>query len=469
MRKKNRPIQGVELRIESIAGEGRGLARMEQFVCFVDKGLPGDRVLATIQKKKKDYALAKIDQVLEPSPDRTEPFCPHFGTCGGCTWQHAGYDKQLGYKTHMVLEAFRRIGKTELSDMLPIIGSAQTRHYRNKVEYTFSNRAWLTDEQIKSGQAFERRALGFHIPERFEHILHLQTCFLQEDTGNRIRDAVYRFAIEYDIPFYNLKFHEGVLRNLILRNTTLGEWMVTVCFARDSEHNLALMAFLKNTFPEITSLNYLFNDKKNDTIYDRTVINYSGRDHIIEQLGDIRYKIGVKSFFQTNSAQAKTMYDLVKAFGDFQPDEVVYDVYCGTGSIALYVADTCKKVVGIEQIPEAIDDANANALLNNISNAEFVAGTAENILDENFIAMHGRPDKIIVDPPRAGLHEKVVETLLLAEPKTIVYVSCNPATQARDVLMLSEKYRIAKCQPLDLFPHTYHIENIVLLERNQGS
>ena len=465
MHKNNRQLESIELNIESVAGEGKGLARKDNFVFFIDKGIPGDKVMARIQKKKKDYALAKIETVLEPSPDRVTPFCSHFGICGGCSWQHVAYPKQLEYKTFMVREAFRRIGKMELTEISPILGSEATSGYRNKIEYTFSNRGWLTDEQIKSGQIFERRALGFHIPERFEHILHINKCYLQEDQSNTIRLAVYDFAIRNNMEFYNLKFHEGLLRNLIIRNTTLQEWMVTVCFAKEDDKNILLMNFLKENFSFITSLNYLINNKKNDTIYDREVIHFSGKDHIIEKLGNIQYKIGVKSFFQTNSSQAKRMYDIVKEFGNFQPDETVYDIYCGTGSIALYIADACKKVVGIEQTPEAIDDAKYNAALNHIDHAEFIAGTAESILDENFIALHCRPDKIVVDPPRAGLHEKVVQIILQAEPKAIVYVSCNPATQARDVAMLSEKYKITRCQPMDLFPHTYHIENIVLLER----
>lgn len=467
MRRKKKTVYPVleNVEITAIAAEGKGLGRVENFVVFIDKAIPGDIVNAKIIKKKKDYALAEIDAVIKPSEKRTASFCEHFGTCGGCKWQHVGYQFQLEFKQEIVEEAFRRIGKTAIPNMLPILGCEETVFYRNKLEFTFSNRVWLTREQIDSGEVFDRNALGFHTAGNFASVLHINKCFLQDEKVNTIRNAVYDFAVKHHLTFYNLKFHEGLLRNLIFRNTTLNEWMLTVCFGEQQQENsLLLMNFLKENFPFITSLNYIINTKKNDTIYDQEVITFEGKNHIIEQLGNVKYKISTKSFFQTNSKQAKRLYDIVKEFGNFTKDDLVYDLYCGTGSIALYIANDCKKVVGIEQIPDAIVDAKFNAELNNISNCVFHAGTCEDILKPEFIAEHSTPDIVVVDPPRAGLHEKVIDVLLQAAPKKIVYVSCNPATQARDVLLFSEKYNLTKCQPVDMFPHTFHIENVILLE-----
>lgn len=469
MRKKKKAVYPIieNVEISSIAAEGKGLARVDNFVVFVEKAIPGDVVDAKIIRKKKDYALSEIHSLKKPSDKRTEPFCVHFGTCGGCKWQHVQYASQMEFKEQLVKEAFRRIGKTELENSNPILGCEETTFYRNKLEFTFSDRVWLTREQIDSGELFNRNALGFHAAGSFSAVLHITECYLQDEHVNSIRNAVYQFAMDHAYSFYNLKFHEGLLRNLIFRNTTTGEWMVTVCFAEaDMDKIYALMQFLQTNYPFITSLNYIINTKKNDTIYDQNVVNYSGRDHIIEQLENIRYKISPKSFFQTNSKQAGHLYDIVKKMGGFTKDDLVYDLYCGTGSIALYIADSCSKVVGIEQIPEAIEDAVYNAALNNIENSVFHAGTCEDILKEEFIAEYGLPDIVVVDPPRAGLHEKVVQVLMQAAPKKIVYVSCNPATQARDVLLFSEKYHITQCQPVDMFPHTFHIENVVLLELN---
>ncbi len=467
MRRKKRKeypiLENVE--ITAIAAEGKGLARVDNFVVFVDKAIPGDVINAKINQKKKDYAQAEIFELIKPSDKRTTSFCQHFGNCGGCKWQHVDYKYQLEFKANLVDEAFRRIGKINLENISPILGCEETIFYRNKLEFTFSNRVWLTREQIDSGETFERNALGFHTSGNFASILQINECFLQDEKVNTIRNAVYNFAVENNFTFYNLKYHEGLLRNLIFRNTTLNEWMVTLCVAEnDMEKINLIMNFIKDSFPYITSLNYIINTKKNDTIYDQEVITFNGKDHIIEQLGNVQYKISTKSFFQTNSKQAKRLYDIVKDFGNFTKDDLVYDLYCGTGSIALYIANDCKKVVGIEQISDAIVDANFNAELNKIDNCIFHAGTCEDILKEEFIALHQRPDIVVVDPPRAGLHEKVVNVLLEAAPKKIVYVSCNPATQARDVLLFSEKYKVTKCQPVDMFPHTFHIENVVLLE-----
>ena len=409
--------------------------------------------------------MAEITTLIKPSEKRIPSFCKHFGTCGGCKWQHVDYSYQLTLKQQVVEDAFRRIGKVELKSIEPILGCEETIYYRNKLEFTFSSRVWLTREQIDSGETFDRNALGFHTSGNFASVLQIDECYLQDEKVNTIRNAVYQFAVKHSYTFYNLKFHEGLLRNLIFRSTTLDEWMVTLCVAENDMEKIELMMnFINDNFPFITSLNYIINTKKNDTIYDQEVITFRGKNHIIEQLGNVRYKISTKSFFQTNSKQAKRLYDIVKDFGNFTKDDLVYDLYCGTGSIALYIANDCKKVVGIEQIPDAIVDANYNAELNKIDNCIFHAGTCEDILKEEFIATHSTPDIVVVDPPRAGLHEKVVNVLLEAAPKKIVYVSCNPATQARDVLLFSERYQVTKCQPVDMFPHTFHIENVVLLE-----
>jgi 23S rRNA (uracil1939-C5)-methyltransferase len=469
MRKKKKTAYPIleNVAITAIAAEGKGLARVDNFVVFVEKAIPGDIIDAKIIKKKKDYALAEIDTLIKLSDKRIESFCAHFGTCGGCKWQHVDYKFQLEFKQQLVADAFLRIGKTEIPSMQPILGCEQTVYYRNKLEFTFSNRVWLTREQIESGEVFDRNALGFHTAGNFASVLHINECFLQDEKVNSIRNAVYNFAVENNFTFYNLKFHEGLLRNLIFRNTTLNEWMVTLCVAENDMNKINLMMnFIKDNFPFITSLNYIVNTKMNDTIYDQEVVTFYGKNHIIEQLGKVRYKISTKSFFQTNSKQAKRLYDIVKDFGNFTKQDIVYDLYCGTGSIALYIANDCKKVVGIEQIPDAIVDADFNATLNSIDNCVFHAGTCEDILKEEFIAAHSKPDIVVVDPPRAGLHQKVIDVLLRAAPKKIVYVSCNPATQARDVLLFSEKYAVTKCQPVDMFPHTFHIENVVLLELN---
>lgn len=465
-RKKSKSYPILEnITIEQIAAEGKGLARVDNYILFVDKAIPNDVVNAKILQKKKDYAMAEIETLVMPSPERIASFCKHFGNCGGCKWQHVNYPYQLILKQQLVVDAFRRIGKLNLEDILPILGCEETIYYRNKLEFTFSNRVWLTKEQINSGETFERNALGFHAAGHFASVLQIDECFLQDDFVNTVRNAIYQFAINNAYTFYNIKHHEGLMRNLIFRSSTLGEWMITVCFAYDDSEKIELlMNFIKTEFPTITSLNYIINTKKNDTIFDQEVITFHGKDHIIEQLDNIQYKISVKSFFQTNSKQAKRLYDIVKDFGAFTQEDVVYDLYCGTGSIALYIANDCKKVIGIEQIADAITDANYNATLNKIANTTFHVGTCEDILKEEFIAQYTKPDIVVVDPPRAGLHENVIKVLVEAAPKKIVYVSCNPATQARDVLLFSEKYTLTKCQPVDMFPHTFHIENVVLLE-----
>ncbi|QQR98745.1 MAG: 23S rRNA (uracil(1939)-C(5))-methyltransferase RlmD [Sphingobacteriales bacterium] len=455
----------VELTIEKIAAEGRGIAKHDGLIYFVEKAIPGDVVDTKIKKKKKDYAIAQINKYVKKSDDRIESVCTHFGTCGGCYWQNVAYEKQLAFKQQIVVEVLKKIGRAEIENTLPILGANPTFYYRNKMEYTFSDRAWLTDEQIQSEESFDRRALGFHVAGSFASVLHIDACFLQHKTADEIRNSIFQFALQNDFSFCNLKTNEGFLRNLIIRNTKTNEWMVTVCFAAHQQENIQqMMQHILNNFPFITSLNYIINTKNNDTIFDQEVINFNGRPFIIEQLKNIQYKISTKSFFQTNSYQAENLYDVVVQFAQLKHTDIVYDLYCGTGSIALYLANQCKQVIGIEQIEDAIVDATENASLNKIDNATFYVGTVEKILDEHFLEQHPKADVVILDPPRAGLHEKVIETLLVALPKKIVYVSCNPATQARDIQLLNTAYKNVQAQAVDMFPHTYHIENVILLE-----
>lgn len=448
-----------------MAAEGRALGHHEGKVIFVDYAVPGDVVKVQTTTSKKDYAVASILELKVPAPYRQDNICEHFGTCGGCRWQHVPYPQQLVFKQQLVEEAFQRIGHLRYPDMQPIMGAPDVYHYRNKMEYTFSNRGWLTQEQIDSGADLDRRALGFHVPGRFDGVMQINTCYLQDDLGNQIRNFVHQLAVLNDYTFYNVKSHEGFMRNLIMRNNIAGEWMVTVSFGEnDMDAITKIMEAVKSKFPQIISLNYVYNPKKNDTLYDLDIVNYHGEAYLTETLDNIKYKIGPKSFFQTNSRQAKNLYDVVRRMATIRPTDTVYDLYTGTGSIALYVAQTAQKVIGIETVEEAIEDAKFNMQLNNITNTTFLAAPVEKIMDEEFIRKNGRPDVVITDPPRAGMHEKVVEVLLGAAPKQIVYVSCNPATQARDLNLLSEKYEILEVQPVDMFPNTFHIENVVNLK-----
>lgn len=462
-----KPFKYIEnLSITAVTHEGHGIGRHEGKVVFVSHALPGDVVTVKITKSKRDYAMGSIHALHSKSADRVEPLCKHFTICGGCKWQNAGYQSQLIYKEKIVKESFERIGKLSFHESLPIKGSEEEFYYRNKMEFTFSEKGWLTEEEIKSGIEKDRRALGFHIPGQFNRVVNIEECFLQDDRSNQIRNQLYTFAIENDFSFYNINIHEGFLRNIIIRNTTLDEWMVIMSFGNDDSKNIdKVMVFLKKSFPFITSLYYVINTKKNDTIFDLPLLLYNGKPNINEKLGHCTYAISPKSFFQTNSRQAKALYDVAVEFADIQPTDTVYDLYTGTGSIACYVAHLCKKVVGVEYIEQAIDDAKINARLNNITNAVFYSGEVEKILDDDFVAANGKPDIIITDPPRSGMHKDVTLKLLEICPEKIVYISCNPATQARDIQLLSEKYVPAKSRPLDLFPHTYHIENVALLIR----
>lgn len=465
MRKANKRVIIEDLEISKMAAEGRAIGRKDGKVIFVDYATPGDVVNVQTSTNKKDYAIASIIEIKKAASYRQKPVCEHFGTCGGCRWQHIPYEQQLEFKHQIVEESFQRIGHLQHPKIQPIIGASDVYSYRNKMEYTFSNKAWLTQEQIDSEKDFDRRALGFHVPGRFDGVMQINKCHLQEDIGNQIRNFIYTYAISNNLSFYDVKNHDGLLRNLILRNNIAGEWMMILSFGKNEENNiLGLLESVKAQFPQIISLNYVVNTKKNDTLYDLDIINYSGEPFLTEQLGNLKYKIGPKSFFQTNSKQAKNLYDIVKGMATIYPDDIVYDLYTGTGTIALYVAQTAKKVIGIETVEEAIADAKFNMQLNNIQNANFVVAPVENILDEEFIQLHGKPDVVITDPPRAGMHEKVIDILLKATPNQIVYVSCNPATQARDLGLLSEKYEITEVQPVDMFPQTFHIENVVNLK-----
>ena len=467
-RRKSRTRTVESLPITAIAAEGKGLGRDENGkVVFVDYAVPGDVVNTFVYKSKKDVGIGRIDSFVEKSDLRIEPFCSHFGTCGGCRWQHVSYDTQLDFKHTIVREAFERIAKVDFPSIPAVNGSEHTKYYRNKLEYTFSNQRWLTAEQIQSGEEFDKEhALGFHVPNFYNKIVDIDHCYLQAAPSNEIRLAVREFAIDNELSFYDINAQTGLLRNLIIRNTKIGELMVIVVFGYDDQEGInALMEHINQQFPQITSLNYVVNKKQNEIILDLDIVTFKGRDHIIEQLNHCQFKIGPKSFFQTNSYQAEHLYELTEQFAELTGNEVVYDLFTGTGTIANYVAHKAKKVVGVEIIPEAIEDAKVNAQLNNNENCVFFAGKVEDLFSNELLEQHGKPDVVILDPPRAGIHKKVVEQLLALGTPKIVYVSCNPATQARDVALLSEMYEISKIQPVDLFPQTFHVENVIQLTK----
>lgn len=453
------------LSVFDIAEEGKGVARADDMVVFIEKAIPGDVVDAAIYKKKKKFAEAKIAQLIQPSSDRVEPFCSHFGVCGGCKWQHMNYATQLKYKQKSVLDALQRIAGLDVSIAEEILPSAQDRYYRNKLEYTFSNKRWLTDADGEIEDEKDLNALGFHVPLRFDKILAIEHCYLQADPSNEIRNSIADFAKENEISFYDLRAHEGVLRNLIIRTSSTGELMVIVVFAYPEEGQVNLvMDFVKAQFPQITSLLYIINQKRNDTIFDQEVLLYSGRAFIYEEMEGLKFRIGPKSFYQTNSLQAYELYKIARDFADLKGDELVYDLYTGTGTIANFVAKKAKKVVGVEYVPDAIEDAKINSQINEIENTVFYAGDMKDVLNNDFINQNGKPDIVITDPPRAGMHPDVVERLMELEADKIVYVSCNAATQARDLIRLKEKYDLVRIKPVDMFPHTQHVENVVLLK-----
>ncbi|MCU4175026.1 23S rRNA (uracil(1939)-C(5))-methyltransferase RlmD [Carboxylicivirga sp. N1Y90] len=464
--RRNKPLL-KEVVITDVAAEGKAMCRIEDRVVFVQKAVPGDIVDVQVTKKRKNYYEGYPVHFHKYSDIRQEPLCEHFGTCGGCKWQALPYDHQLKYKQREVVNNLTRIGKVELPESETIFASAKTEFYRNKMEYTFSNNRWLTKEELDSADDFpHRNALGFHIPGMFDKIVDINKCHLQEEPSNSIRLAIRAYALENGLTFFDLKKQEGFLRTLIIRTSSTGENMlILTLFHEDKEAREALLTHIKEKFPELTSLMYVINSKGNDTITDQEIELFSGRDHIFEEMEGLKFKIGPKSFYQTNSDQAYELYKITREFADIKNHETVYDLYTGTGTIANFVAKNAKKVVGIEYVPEAIEDAKENSKLNNIDNTSFFAGDMKDVLNHDFIETHGHPDVMIVDPPRAGMHADVVETILNSTPDRIVYVSCNSATQARDTNLLDIRYRVTKIQPVDMFPHTHHVENVVLLER----
>ena len=470
MAKKRKELPLLEnVEIEAFAAEGKALARVDNLVVFVPFAAPGDVVDIRLSRKRKQYAEGRIVAFKRYSADRVEPFCSHFGVCGGCQWQHLPYPSQLKYKQQQVLDVLQRIAKVELPEARPILGSEKDRFYRNKLEYTFSNKRWRTLEEIQSGEEFKNsEALGFHIPGMFDKVLDIEKCFLQEDFSNRVRLSVKAFCLAHQMDFFDLKLQQGLMRNLIVRTTSTGQKMVIVVFFREETASReALLNHLLNEFPEITSLIYVINNKANDTIFDRETVVYHGSAYIVEEMEGLQFIIGPKSFYQTNSEQAYRLYSLVREFAGLQGNELVYDLYTGTGTIANFLARQCRKVIGIEYIPEAIEDARANAELNGIKNTTFFAADVKDLLNNDFMAEQGRPDVLITDPPRAGMHGDVVKTILSAAPERVVYVSCNPSTQARDLSLMDNLYQVEALQAVDMFPHTRHVENVVLLKRRQ--
>ncbi len=453
------------MEIVDIAAEGKAIGRWNEQVVFVPMAVPGDVVDVQVTNKRRRFMEGFVTSYVKKSPLRTEPFCEHFGVCGGCKWQHLPYPQQLAFKQQQVEDQLTRIGKVELPEILPILGSAKTTYYRNKLEYTFSNKRWMTREEIDAGAKIENpNALGFHIPGMFDKILDIKKCWLQPDPSNAVRLAIDAFCQAGSYEYYDARAHTGLMRNIIIRTASTGEVMVVVVFAReDEEKRVALLDHLVEKFPEITSLIYVINEKFNDTIGDQKTVCYAGRDHIFEEMEGLRFKIGPKSFYQTNSEQSYELYKVARDFAGLAGNEVVYDLYTGTGTIAHFVARNCRKVVGVEYVPEAIEDARVNSELNGITNTVFYAGDMKDVLNERFISENGRPDVVILDPPRAGIHDDVARVVLAAAPDRIVYVSCNPATQARDIALFDDVYRVERVQPVDMFPHTHHVENVVLL------
>ncbi|MGY6741111.1 MAG: 23S rRNA (uracil(1939)-C(5))-methyltransferase RlmD [Cecembia sp.] len=452
------------IRIERIAAEGKCVAYYEGKVVFVSNVAPGDLVDIRVTKGRSSFMEGEAIVFHEYSNDRVKPFCSHFGTCGGCKWQHINYELQKTYKRQQVIDQFTRIGKVDIPEVLPIIGSEKTQYYRNKLDFTFSNNRWLTKEEINSEKTFERNALGFHIPKMFDKIVDIDHCYLQGNASNDIRNSLRTFALQEGLTFFDLRNQVGLLRNLIIRSSSTGEIMVIVQFGENDPVAIQkVMEFLKSEFSFIDSLLYIINLKKNETFHDQEVITYHGRDFIEEEMEGLRFRVGPKSFYQTNSTQAYELYKVAREFASLNGDEVVYDLYTGTGTIANFVAKETKQVIGIEYVEAAIADAKINSKINGLKNTLFYAGDMKDILNEEFLSQHPMPDVVITDPPRAGMHEDVVKMLLRLEAPKIVYVSCNPATQARDIALLSEKYQIDKIQPVDMFPQTYHVENVVKL------
>jgi 23S rRNA (uracil1939-C5)-methyltransferase len=477
MSRKKKPLPVLEnITITDFAAEGKSLARVDDMVVFVPWAVPGDVCDLQVRRKKHSFMEAEVIRYHSYSPLRTKPFCQHFGICGGCKWQQLPYEEQLKMKQQQVYDQLTRIGKVELPVFRPILGSVKTQEYRNKLDFGCSNRRYLTNEEIASGKEFARDAIGFHITGAFDKILPIEKCWLMDDLHNQIRNEVLDYAIQHHMSFFDLRQQVGLLRDVIIRNSNTGEWLVIFQFHYDEtggeQEAKGLMQHIADTFPQITALMYLDNQKCNDTIGDQEILTFKGNDHIFETMEDLRFKVGPKSFYQTNTEQAYHLYSVAREFAFSEYSEysensenkpLVYDLYTGTGTIANFVARKARKVIGIEYVPEAIEDARINSEINHIDNTLFFAGDMKDILTDVFIAEHGRPDVIITDPPRAGMHPDVVKTILRAAPQRIVYVSCNPATQARDLQELDTDYRVAEVQPVDMFPHTPHVENVVLL------
>ncbi|MCQ2209786.1 MAG: 23S rRNA (uracil(1939)-C(5))-methyltransferase RlmD [Paludibacteraceae bacterium] len=467
MGRRNKELPLLEnIEITGVANEGKAIAKVNDMVIFTQFVVPGDVVDLQITRKKNSYMEGRVTKIHKYSDHRCEAFCSHYGVCGGCKWQILPYEDQLKAKQDQVYNNLLRIGKVELPEISPILGSEKIVRYRNKLEFTFSNKKWLTYEQVASGVSFDNmNALGFHIPGMFDKVLDIEKCYLQDEVCDQIRDCIKEYAKNNNLPFYDIRNQEGFLRTIVVRTSSTGEIMLTVVFFHeDKEKREGLLNHLIKEFPQITSLIYVINSKCNDTITDQETLVFKGRDHIFEEMEGLKFKIGPKSFYQTNSEQAYELYKVARKFANLTGNELVYDLYTGTGTIACFVSKQAKKVIGIEYVPEAIEDAKVNAINNNIDNTLFFAGDMKNILTNDFIAEHGKPDVIITDPPRDGMHPDVVDTILAAEPKRIVYVSCNPATQARDLNLLDVKYRVTAVQPVDMFPHTHHVENVVALE-----
>ena len=471
MSRKKKPLPILEnVIITDYAAEGKSLARVNDLVVFVPFAVPGDVVDLQVRRKKHSYCEAEIIRMVKPSDVRVEPRCAHFGVCGGCKWQNVPYSEQLKMKEKQVFDQLTRIGKVELPGINPIICSEKTFGYRNKLEFGCSNKRWLTKEEIASGTEYSQmNAIGFHITGAFDKILPVDKCYLMDDMHNRIRNEIRDYAYATGMTFYDLRGKHGLLRDIVMRNSDTGEWMVLVQFHYDEDGDdvraKALLQHLADTFPEITALLYVDNQKMNDTYNDLDLQVFKGNDHIFETMDGLKFKVGAKSFYQTNTEQAFRLYSVVRDFAGLTGGELVYDLYTGTGTIANFVSRYARKVVGIEYVPEAIEDAKVNSEINGISNTDFYAGDMKDILTDDFIAEHGRPDIIITDPPRAGMHPDVVQTIIRTAPKRIVYVSCNPATQARDLAMLDQYYKVEAVQPVDMFPHTPHVENVVLLNK----
>ena len=486
MARKRKPLPLLEnITIEAVAAEGKCITRVDDQVIFVPFCVPGDVVDLQVVKKKHKYCEAKVVRFIKKSDVRQEPMCEHFGICGGCKWQNLPYEEQIKAKQKQVEDQLTRIGKIELPEFRPIMGSVKTQEYRNKIEFGCSNKRWFTAEELAQlpqkeeetitslKERHAQNAIGFHITGAFDKIYPIKKCWLMDDLCNEIRNFVFEYADSHDYTFYDLREQHGLLRNMMIRNSNTGEWMLVFQFHYDEEGDeqraLELMQQVADKFPQISSLMYVDNQKGNDTINDLDLILFKGNDHIFELMEDLKFKVGPKSFYQTNTEQAYHLYCVAREFANLTGNELVYDLYTGTGTIANFVAHKAKKVIGIEYVPEAIEDAKVNSQVNNIENTLFYAGDMKDILTNDFIAQHGRPDVIITDPPRAGMHPDVVNVILNAAPNRIVYVSCNPATQARDLQLMDDHYKVAAVQPVDMFPHTPHVENVVLLEKRSDA